>query len=228
MSSEEKVEKARPRRVVVGTPVHAGEFLYIWYVDALMATMHLARERNIEIVSSFTTGELEHCRNKVIQWAVERECDDVFFIDSDIGWLPEDFFRVLDWPEEVVSGAYVRRIDSPSLVFRTLRDEKPDERGLVEIAYAGTGFMRIRRSAFTRMYEKARPYTRAGDRTRAVFEYRMQDEMLSEDIMFCRRWQSMRGKMFLDTKALVYHCGPKRFECKAEYIAKMVKERNGE
>lgn len=210
------------RKVIVGTPVHAGEFCYLWYVDSLFATAFLAAKQDVDVAPIFVTGELAYARNKIIQTAVETQADDLFFIDSDIGFLPVDFLRMLQYEEEFVSGPYVQRKAKGGLVWKPIRNASLDARGVLEISHVGAGFLRLRRACFTKLWDKAHPYTRAGDRTRAVFEYRQADDMLSEEVLMCRRWQAMRGRMWLDTRVQLKHFGLHGFQCTPAQIRKAV------
>ncbi|HYP84205.1 hypothetical protein [Variovorax sp.] len=97
-----------------------------------------------------------------------------------------------------------------------------DAHGFLEVLDAPTGFMLIARHVFERMAD-ALPELRytpdLGGRAaaRQPAHYRFFDVMaepgngryLSEDYAFCRRWQSVGGKVHVDTRARLTHQGHK-------------------
>jgi hypothetical protein len=96
--------------------------------------------------------------------------------------------------------------------------------GFVTGVYAGAGFMLIGRAALRRMIE-AFPETRyTAAHTQPVpvdspNQYALFDCMidpdtrhyLSEDYAFCRRWRSIGGRLWLDTRSELTHIGPYEF-----------------
>jgi hypothetical protein len=95
-----------------------------------------------------------------------------------------------------------------------------DADGFVEVLDAPTGFMLIERSVFERLAQ-ALPelrYTpdRMEDEAAAAWpHHRFFDvwaepgngRYLSEDFAFCRRWQSIGGQVFVDTRSRLTHTG---------------------
>jgi hypothetical protein len=93
------------------------------------------------------------------------------------------------------------------------------EDGLVAIQDAGTGFMLIKREVIEKIIE-AHPeikYTHEEDQStwHAVFDCIIDPEenrYLSEDYTFCRRWQKLGGKVWLDTEVILNHVGSYKFD----------------
>jgi hypothetical protein len=96
---------------------------------------------------------------------------------------------------------------------------------LVEVDTAGTGFMCIKRNVIERMikeipnleYKKEPRFLISGkpdDGGRwAVFDTEIEGERyLSEDYLFCRRWQRLGGQVWLDPTILLTHWGTYAFE----------------
>ena len=86
------------------------------------------------------------------------------------------------------------------------------ENGLLELQDAGTGFMLIKREVIEKIIE-ANPQIayqhEADNRTwHAVFDCEISEgRYLSEDYTFCRRWQRLGGKVWLDPKVVLNHQG---------------------
>jgi len=95
-----------------------------------------------------------------------------------------------------------------------------DADGFLEVLDAPTGFMLIERSVFERL-AAAMPELRytpdhaPGGSDPDVAHYRFFDVLaepgngryLSEDYAFCRRWQSIGGRVFVDTRSRLMHQG---------------------
>ncbi|MBT2321702.1 hypothetical protein J7E62_04925 [Variovorax paradoxus] len=96
-----------------------------------------------------------------------------------------------------------------------------DADGFVEVLDAPTGFMLIARTVFERLATahpelRYTPDAATGDvASRAWPHYRFFDVMaepdngryLSEDYAFCRRWQSVGGRVFIDARSRLSHQG---------------------
>jgi hypothetical protein len=107
-------------------------------------------------------------------------------------------------------------------------DSTITEYGFMEVHDAPTGLMCIKREALERMarnYPGLRyvPDAMLGvaekDRETADYHYRFFDVMteesgryLSEDYAFCRRWQNIGGKVFVDVESKLSHHGSHIFE----------------
>jgi hypothetical protein len=76
------------------------------------------------------------------------------------------------------------------------------ENGFITALDAGTGFMRVQRSALTKLID-AHPEVKyhkegGGDRW-AIFDCIIHEgRYLSEDYTFCRRWQALGGEVWVD------------------------------
>jgi hypothetical protein len=95
--------------------------------------------------------------------------------------------------------------------------------GAVEIFDAGTGFMLIKRDVIEKM-QNAYPETMyysdkdfsldLAERKRfALFDTMIDQDgrYLSEDYTFCRRWQGLAGKIYVDIRAVLNHTGTHTF-----------------
>ena len=105
------------------------------------------------------------------------------------------------------------------------------EDGVIEVHDAGTGFMLIKRSALLQMIEKypGTRYTRdmksidengkivqTNDYQYALFDTSIDEDnrYLSEDYTFCRRWQKIGGRIFIDPLIVLNHMGSHVFRGK--------------
>jgi hypothetical protein len=140
------------------------------------------------------------------------EYDAMMWIDSDIVFRPEDFFRILESPHEVTAGLYmmedlqhlaaVKEWDEDhfaktgSFKFISPGDlaEAPE---YMEVSYAGMGWMLIRKGVveslkypwFWSDLQRIGPLT----------------DMSSEDVAFCRALNEAGHPIHVDTKLRVGH-----------------------
>jgi hypothetical protein len=85
--------------------------------------------------------------------------------------------------------------------------------GLIEVYDAGTGFMCIKREVIEKIIEAYQDIVYLAERdmeiTWAVFDTFIDENRryLSEDYAFCRRWQGIEGKVWLDPEVRLDHFG---------------------
>jgi hypothetical protein len=170
----------------------------------------------------------------------------LMFIDSDIGFNPEDLVRMISHNKPIVCGSYPKKgVHYDALVGANIRTPEEAERiatrqvinfmpadqekfnkagpvelstedGLIELKDAGTGFMLIKREVIEKIID-ANPQIayqddESGETWHAVFDCEISEgRYLSEDYTFCRRWQRLDGKVWLDPKVVLNHQGTHTF-----------------
>jgi hypothetical protein len=163
--------------------------MYETYVRGLLSTVTAANDIGMKVVMGTVTNEslITRARNELVKYFLMSDATHLFFIDADISFTPDDFFRILLHNKDIVVGAYplkglkwenilelgpdpsVRQIQQ-SVVKYAVNAKFPDEEhkkagklpieeGLIKVHDAGTGFMCIRRNAIEKMIE-AHPETR--------------------------------------------------------------------
>src|SRR5690606_1740714 len=85
------------------------------------------------------------------------DCTDLVFLDADVSWNPDDLIKLIKHDRDVVAGVYPKRSsrdkDFPVHVLPGVALQA-DSDGLVEVAGAPTGFMKIKRHVLEKMWEK--------------------------------------------------------------------------
>lgn len=102
--------------------------------------------------------------------------------------------------------------------------QRVDADGFAEVLDAPTGFMLIERNVFTRLaqampelrytpdhMDDAAAASRAHHRFFDVWAEPGNGRYLSEDFAFCRRWQSIGGQVFVDTRSRLTHTGTRTY-----------------
>jgi hypothetical protein len=140
------------------------------------------------------------------------EYDAMMWIDSDIVFKPEDFFKILESPHDVTAGLYMME---DLTHFAAVKDWKEDDfvksgtfrfmrpedivgsSQYVKVAYAGMGWMLIRKGV---VEDLKYPWfwsdlQKIGDLV----------DMSSEDVAFCRSLEAAGHPVHIDTQLRVGH-----------------------
>ena len=183
------MERLDRLHLFVGTPCYGGVVTQP-YMEAVFSLALAAASAGLRL-SLTTLGQdalITRSRNTLVQRFRRTDATHLLFADADIGFAPEDVFRLLEHGRDVVGGLYPIRAsfwddaarhrveqgeDPETAAFRYVGEPSgsPSPNGLVPARYAGTGFLLISRDAIERLIE-AHPETRcrhlhvaqAGDR----------------------------------------------------------------
>jgi hypothetical protein len=160
--------------LMVATPCFGGQ-LTVAYVNSVLALQRACLARGIKINFNMRIGEalITRARADMVAEFLRTDATHLLFIDADIGFAPEQVFRLLAFDADMTAAAYpFKRIDwekARQAVQRGRTDVEaaildyvfyPDGTGpmearndFVRVRYTGTGFLMMRRSALTRMCE---------------------------------------------------------------------------
>lgn len=206
------------RRVLIGTPSYDGR-IDVWFANSLISTVRMSYKKDVFVHAIYVSYDslIQRARNSLFKLALEGGYDDLFFIDSDVEWDPEWFFRILERPEPIVGAALVKKSDEKEgyTVQILDKDLKYSTDGkLLEVDGIGTGFMKISKFALEKLWEMSEPYTSdEGDLQRMVCDIAVKDGMLiSEDYIICKKWQSLGYKVWADPTITINHIGIKKFK----------------
>lgn len=204
------------RRVLVGTPSYDGK-LDVWYVNSLMETIKIGLAANISIKPIWVSYDslVQRARNDVIYYAKEGNYDDVIMIDADIEWNPEWFFKLLDYPVDVVGGTYPKKDDTNGNIYvvkKTIQTAY-DSNGLMKVDGLGTGFLRLSRRAYEHLWNTSKPYTHNNREQRWIFDVTLfNGDIISEDINLCKKLKESGFDIWLDPKMTCNHIGVKKYQ----------------
>jgi hypothetical protein len=227
---------ARPH-LFIATPCHGGQVM-IEHLNSVLELDAACRGRGIGC-------QVEHLEDDRIiarararlaaRFLADRQATHLLFLDADIGFAPQNIFRLLDAKRAIVAGVCpIKHLDweriraaalagaqdlqgaSATYVVRFLPNadnavEVSDD-GFAPVAYAGTGVLLISREALQRVVE-AHPELVAeieDGPTPMVFEPIIEPETgqyLSEDYAFCRRFRDLGGEIWVDVESRYAHVG---------------------
>ena len=201
------------RKVLIGTPAYDGR-VDVWFANSLVNTIRMSYEKETIVVPVYMAYDslVQRARNDLVRLAIEEDFDDLIFIDSDVEWDPAWVFKLLEYPEDVVGGTYPKKTDEPQFPVHALKDGMKLEDGLIEVDGMPTGFLKISRDALKKVWDASAEYQNEGRTCRMVFDIQVQDgQLVSEDIVFCRKWQDLGGKVYLDPTMTCNHVGTKKY-----------------
>jgi len=201
---------------MIGTPCYDGR-LDVWYTNSLVNTIKLSYSHEVEIVPMWVSFDalIQRARNDTIQLALDAGVDDIVWIDSDIEWQPEWFFKLLEYPVDVVGGTYRKKGDREEYVYRPSPNAQIDpSTGLVEVTGLGTGFARMSKVAIQYLWDTSSPYIDPKDNRerRMVFDVVLKDNnLVSEDITAFFKLSNGGFKLWMDPGMTCNHIGPYKF-----------------
>ncbi|KQS84341.1 hypothetical protein [Rhizobium sp. Leaf383] len=236
-----KRTKAAPlKKVLVATPCYNG-MVHMSYASSLIKIMMLAPGKGYEVnVFNNTDSLITRARNNAVSVFLDGDWERLFWIDSDIGFEPDQFFRVLEADREIAAGVYpLKTLYYPtqetklagadlavSMLRYALNLEQdlvsiPDD-GFAQVKDAATGFMCIKRSTLLKMVDAYPELKYVSDQEQlgapaSSNHYLLFDTMvengryLSEDYAFCRRAQRLGITIWVDLRSELTHTGPFEF-----------------
>lgn len=240
--------------IMIATPCYGG-MIHECYLRGLTSLVAQTTGAGWPIRLSTVVNEslITRARNDLVKQFLMTECTHLIFIDSDIGFNPEDVLRLVAHDKDIVVGAYPLKgirwsnitdpkecLDIDDIRRRTteyvvnfqfsseenLKAGKLDVvEGLLEVKDAGTGFMCIKREVIEKMikeipnieYNKEIKFffdEKDDGKRWAIFDCEIDEDgrYLSEDYLFCRRWQRLGGKVWLDPEIMLTHMGTYAFQ----------------
>jgi hypothetical protein len=162
--------------LVVATPCFGGQVSSI-YAGSIFHLQRAVRSRsNIDLTVLMRDGDALITRaraNLVTLFLDNPTATHLLFVDADIGFAPDQVFRLIESGADVVAGVYpIKRVNwekarrmldsgrpaAPSAALDyVLEIEDPDHvtsvNGFTRVRYAGTGFLMIRRQVLEKMCE---------------------------------------------------------------------------
>jgi hypothetical protein len=116
---------------------------------SLARTAHAAAVAGVPLNIHAVAGSSDVCiaRDVVLTNFLDGREQYLFWIDSDISWEPQDFFKLLRLAKDlgVVCATYPLKRDSGDCVVNFVEDTEPHQTGCLEIIGTGLGFTCVRR-----------------------------------------------------------------------------------
>lgn len=209
----------RQTHVVFAIPMYGGQ-CFESIVSGLISWSNLAAQYQIDwsIMTLANESLISRGRNTLVaKFLVDHpDASHLMFIDSDIGFEPEQVLLLLNNKKDICGGLYPMK----SLPLRWCAngvDGATTVNGLEEVRTTGTGFMLIKKSVFEKMNQHPSVVAYKNDigldpkydsHMKTYFNCEVRDDRyLSEDWLFCDNWRQLGGQIFVDKRILLRHSG---------------------
>jgi len=172
-----------------------------WSLDTMVNESLITRGRNNLMAKMMSNAGATH----------------FMFIDADIRFEPDSIFHMLVYEKEVIGGLYPKKSIPTNYVINLLPQTKI-QGDIFTVDTMGTGFLLFKREVYQKLCD-AHPQTKYVDDVGlgkqyepymyAIFDVGIDERghYLSEDWMFCRRWQKLGGEIWAHSKVLLNHTG---------------------
>lgn len=218
--------RVHPLGVCILTPCVRMEYA-AEYHQSLKQLMVALGEHGIPFQCLEVKGDpfVDKARNKLVKWALETPCQNLFFIDDDIGFPAEKVIEFLMRPEPILAGIYRKKqleTDFPVDLEVDDQNELVERDGLVKATMVPTGFLRIKRSVIERLlkryddtFDERRP-DGTYDSFPALFLHGIGSNGMwwGEDAAFSKRAEGMGIDMWVDPDVELSHRGTMVFTTK--------------
>lgn len=206
-------------RIGLCTPCYE-ETVHNDYLLSVINIDRMAKQlgHDLQIYVAPGTAILPRVRNRLVAQAMADKCDWIVFIDDDIGFNPNDFYKLFQHDVDVIAAAPAKRHhrwdEQPAAIAKFPRGNitgKRTEAGrLWKMDAVATGFMAIRSSVIEKMEAVTKPYVTEGTNVRSWFWLDMieidgQTSDEGEDYNFCRKWIELGGECWVDPDIRVRH-----------------------
>lgn len=221
--------KKKPRKVWIGLPCYGGTMQVLTYKSLVHDMFRIAVSgTEVKVFDELGHADIYLLRAQIVaNFLADKDATDLVMIDSDVGWEPGGLMKLLSHDVDIVAGAYPKRQDPITFMFRSARDDGGElvgdsETGLIEVWGMPGGFMRIRRATVEKMVAHYGAELNALDNwvpggtvCRLFDPYWIRTEtgnrVLAEDYAFCQRWRDIGGKVYMDASISMAHIGTKAY-----------------
>lgn len=219
--TQEQVKKLQTARIHFCIPCYGGQINEGTFIS-MLKYMATAQRFGLNFTIDTMVNESLVCRarNSLVAKMLffEPKSTHLMFVDADIGFEPEEIFKLILADKDVVGGLYPKKALPINYVVNKIPGSKK-QGNLVQVNNLGTGFMLIKRSVIETMIA-AHPELHYIDSIGLdpkydPFKYALFDTMIdpatleymSEDYTFCKRWRDMKGEIWADLTIQLNHIG---------------------
>lgn len=189
---------------------------------SLARTLHACGASGVDVDAAMEVSALlQGARDMVLDSFLQSGKQKLFWIDSDIVWEREAFFRLLAMStlHDVVCAAYpVKSERNEFQIYMDLSPQEPDEYGLIKILGTGLGFAVIDRKVCEQIAAQAPRVLDqiTGREMAAVFRVDIfEGKRRSEDIAFLADIREAGHDVWLDPTVTLGHIGDRQWNGRA-------------
>lgn len=181
-------------------------------------SLRVLESRGYEVRRIRGFSQIDVARNTIASNAVRDGFAETLWIDSDVGFNPDDVEKLRNHQLPIVAGIYAKKAKR-ELACKFLDDTRGiqfgKKGGLIELMYAATGFLHVRREAYLDIQHKLNLPTCNLSFGEAIVpwfqplirEYQGNPWYLGEDFAFCERARQAGFRIMADTSIRLWHIG---------------------
>lgn len=206
--------------VLIATP---GAMMESQYVKSLVATLAECDKRGISYKWLNGYSSLVHHAREITATGFDNNMLDpnhrgplgdmatynkIFWIDSDIAWSPEDFFKLYDSPKDIVSGAYLLANGTSTTIQKEPSQEVYRRKEILKLSKIfeafsiGFGFVAVKSGVFEAM---ERPWFKHFPQPILKQDGTTIYDSMGEDLTWCLSVKSLGYKIYVDPTVRVNH-----------------------
>lgn len=204
-------------RAFIAIPTYTGAIGSQTFKSILPALQRLDEAQiGWEVAIEEGNCHVDDARNSLMRRFMMGDCTDFVFIDADVGFEPHALVELVLANRDIVAGIYPKKSFDEDYPVQAIPGERwSDKDGLVEVAAAPTGFLKVRRSVFAKLMdsEKARAFVGQGGKPGdepyyPVFERVILDgRRWSGDYAFCIKARKAGFKIYVNPEWHFTHEG---------------------
>ena len=224
----------KEHRIFIATPAF-GHQAYVNYVNSVVGFISAPPPSDLSYSTSLHllagNALISAARNDCVHKFLASRCDKLLFIDADIGFEPENIWRLLRRDADIALAPYItKNLKDPAksrfiLNFKDDKKVEVDGEGFTKVTSGPTGFMMIDRSVFAKLAEAypekktfiAQMQNGKVDVTQEFYTFfdcisDTEEGSLGEDMSFCKLWRDAGGEIDCDAYAALTHFGTFSFQ----------------
>ena len=239
---------SKPDCVLIATPMYGG-MCTGHFTLGIINTINRFRQLGIEchLATLMNESLITRARNELARMFLDDEkFTHLMFIDADIYFEYDAVEKLFNHDEDIICALYPKKEINWERVRKAVErnrkdlnyyasnfafnlplvtdDIKLNNKGLLEVRHAGTGFMMIKRKVFEKLsshvpeYRSSTLQDPSGKYIKPIakqfFDTSIDSTgaLLSEDYHFCELWSNHGGKVFVDLNIHLKHIGTHIFE----------------
>jgi len=193
------------------------------YVRSILKTTHYLTLRNItwNFVTEYSSL-VAHARERTIGGTGSQDrsnrrpghgaytYDKILWIDSDIEWEPEDFFRLLESDKEIISGCYMMETEEVTVYPKPLGNplHKNDILKMKKpftVRGVGFGFLAVKTGVFEEMERPWFSQVEVEVMNEETGELEYKFPLMGEDLSWCEKAHRMGKEIWVDPLVRLTH-----------------------
>lgn len=207
-------------QVVICTPGHS---MTASYVRSILKTTYFLNQQNISFnFMNEYSSHVADARERTLGGTAfndrrqqkpgngEWTYDKLFWIDSDIEWEPEDFFRLMQSDKQVISGCYMLE-DETVTVYDEPMGPAMHKNDILKLKFpfkcagVGFGFLAVRSGVFERMERPWFGSTWVDVKNEITGEFERKFPLVGEDLSWCTKVRELGIDIWVDPLVRVGH-----------------------